>query len=71
MKPLSDIIKLPDSLLSPQMITLKNKTLNIMKDNNINQNIIKDIIIDEIDGNNNYRIIYKDHHINFINKLRS
>ena len=70
MKPLSEIIKMNDSSLSQQMISLKHKTINILRDNNINQDIIKDIIIDEIDGNRDYRILFKQQHIEFIHKLR-
>lgn len=53
MKQLSKIIKMNDSSLSQQIITLKHKTISILRDNNSNHVTIKIIIIEEIEGNRN------------------
>ena len=70
MKPLSEIIQMDDSSLSQQMRALKYKTINILRDNNTNKDVINDLIIDEIEGNNNYRILYNEKHLEFIQQLR-
>ena len=70
MKPLSKIFKIDDSSLSQRMIALKYKASNILRDDNINQRNIKDITIDKIEGNNYYRMPFKEKHFEFIMQLR-